>query len=67
MYKYKITYLIGKMDANANPPAIIYAIFPAFNGEPVTLCEEYCEVTFAEPQTPVEISPLVRVQEVTNE
>ena len=67
MYKYKITYLIGKMDANANPPAFISTIFPAFNGEPVTLCEEYCEVTFAEPQTPVEISPLVKVQEVSNE
>ena len=65
--KYRITYLIGKLDASICPPAIVSVIFPAFNGEPVTLCEEYCEVTFAEPQTPVEISPLVKVQEVTNE
>ena len=64
--KYKITYLAGYLDTSICPPEIVSIIFPAFNGEPVTLCEEYCEVTFAEPQTPVEISPLVKVQEVSN-
>ena len=53
------------MDASECPPAFIKLIFPAFNGEAVTLCEEYCEVTFAEPQTPVEISPLVKVELLT--
>ena len=65
--KYRITYLIGKLDASECPPAFLKLIFPAFNGEPVTLNESECLVTFAEPQTPVEISPLVKVQEVTNE
>jgi hypothetical protein len=62
MYKYKITYLIGKMDSNANPPAFISAIFPAFNGETVNLSESECTVEFAEPQTPVELSPLIKVE-----
>jgi hypothetical protein len=65
MFTYRITFIIGKLDANANPPAFLPVIFPAFNGEPVTLCEQYCDVTFSEPQTPVSISPLIKVELVT--
>ena len=65
MKTYRITYLIGKLDASKFPPEILPVVFPNFNGEPVTLCDEYCEVTFAEPQTPVEISPLVKVELLT--
>ena len=62
MYKYKISYLIGKMDANANPPEFVKAIFPAFNGETDNLTESECTVEFTEPQTPVELSPLIKVE-----
>jgi hypothetical protein len=62
MLTYRITYLIGKLDASTCPPAFLPVIFPAFNGEPVTLCEQYCDVTFSEPQTPVSISPLIKVE-----
>jgi hypothetical protein len=62
MFTYRITYLIGKLDASTCPPSFLPVIFPAFNGEPVTLCEQYCDVTFAEPQTPVELSPLIKVE-----
>ena len=64
MYKYKISYLIGKMDANSNPPEFVKAIFPAFNGETVNLSESECTVEFAEPQTPVDLSPLIKVEQI---
>jgi len=62
MNTYRITYLAGKLDNSVCPPAIVSLIFPAFNGEPVTLCEQYCDVTFSEPQTPVDISPLIKIE-----
>jgi hypothetical protein len=62
MNTYRITYLAGALDISKCPPAIVSVIFPAFNGEPVTLCEQYCDVTFSEPQTPVSISPLIKVE-----
>jgi len=62
MFTYRITYLAGKLDNSVCPPAIVSVVFPAFNGEPVTLCEQYCDVTFSEPQTPVDISPLIKVE-----
>jgi len=67
MHTYRITYLAGKLDNSVCPPAIVSVIFPAFNGEPVTLCEQYCDVTFSEPQTPVSISPLIKVELLTEE
>ena len=63
--KYRITYLAGKLDTSVCPPAIVSAIFPAFNGEPVTLTEQYCEVTFNEPQIPVDLGALVKVEIIT--
>ena len=64
MYTYKITYLIGKMDANENPPAFIKVIFPTFNGETVNLSESECTVEFATEQTPVDLSPLIKVEQI---
>jgi hypothetical protein len=62
MFTYKITYLLGKLDASTCPPAIVSTIFPAFNGEPVTLTESEITVTFATEQTPTDLGPLVRVE-----
>ena len=58
MTSYRITssLLIGDY---AQLPA---AIFPAWNGEPVTASQSEITVTFATPQTPVDIGPLVRVE-----
>ena len=60
--KYRITYLAGKLDTSTCPPAIVSVIFPAFNGEPVTLSESECTVEFAAEQTPVDLGPLVKVE-----
>jgi hypothetical protein len=60
--KYKITYLIGKLDASYCPPVILKALFPTAEPLSVSLSEQECIVEFAEPQTPVELSPLVKVE-----
>ena len=66
MFTYKITYLLGKLDTSVCPPAIVPAIFPAFNGEQVTLTESEITVTFSEPQTPTDLGALVRVELLPN-
>ena len=61
---YRITYLAGLLDTSVCPPAIVSAIFPAFDGWPVTLSETECIVTAPSPQTPADLGPLVKVEEV---
>jgi hypothetical protein len=62
MFTYRITYLLGKLDTSICPPAIVPVIFPAFNGEPVTLTDSEITVTFSTPQTPTDLGTLVKVE-----
>jgi hypothetical protein len=62
MFTYRITYLLGKLDTSICPPAIVSVIFPAFNGEAVTLDESEITVTFDSAQTPTDLGPLVKVE-----
>ena len=62
MFTYRITYLLGKLDTSVCPPAIVSALFPSFNGEPVTLTESEITVTFDTEQTPTDLGPLVKVE-----
>jgi hypothetical protein len=62
MVTYRITYLLGKLDTSTCPPAIVSVIFPAFNGEPVTLTDSEITVTFQTEQTPVDLGALVKVE-----
>ena len=62
MFTYKIIYLFGKIDTSVCPPAVVSAIFPAFNGEPVTLTDSEITVTFDTEQTPTDLGPLVKVE-----
>ena len=65
MTTYRITYLLGKLDASKCPPDVLYILFPAFNGsQAVTLNESEIIVTFAKAQTPVNLGPLVKVEVV---
>jgi hypothetical protein len=66
MFTYRITYLLGKLDTSICPPAIVSVIFPAFNGEAVTLTDSEITVTFGSEQTPVDLGPLVRVELLSN-
>ena len=63
MTTYRITYLLGQLNASKCPPDVLYALFPAFDGsQSVTLNESEIVVTFATPQTPVDLGPLVKVE-----
>lgn len=60
---YRITYLIGQLDNSIAPPPVVSAIFPAFDGtQLVTSSTSEITVTFATPQTPVDLGPLVKVE-----
>ena len=58
MTSYRITssLLIGDY------AQLLASIFPAWNGEPVTATQSEITVTFATPQTPVDLGPLVKVE-----
>jgi hypothetical protein len=63
MTTYRITYLLGKLDASVCPPAILYSLFPNFDGsQAVTLNESEITVTFKKAQTPANLGPLVKVE-----
>ena len=58
MTSYRITssLLIGDY------AQLLATIFPAWNGEPVSASQSEITVTFATPQTPVDLGPLVKVE-----
>ena len=62
MNTYRITFIIGKLDASFCPPAIVPAIFPAFDGWPVTLSESECLVTVPDGIEPLNLSPLIKIE-----
>lgn len=62
MFTYRITYLLGKIDASNCPPAIVSVIFPAFSGEAVSISEDEIIITFDTEQTPVDLGALVKVE-----
>jgi hypothetical protein len=66
MFTYRITYLLGEINTSICPPEVVPVIFPAFNGEPVTLTDSEVTVTFSTPQTPTDLGPLVKVELLQN-
>lgn len=66
MMKYRITNLLGGLDCTQCPPAIITALWPSFDGWPVTLSPSECIVTVPDnAPPPADLGPLVRVELVT--
>ena len=61
---FRITVLGSKLDATTCPPAIVPAIFPNFDGWPVTLSESECLVEVPDGVTPLDLGPLVKVEQV---
>lgn len=57
-----ITYSIITQFRMADPMNILTLVFPAFNGEPAECGETCVTVTFATPQTPIDLGPLVKVE-----
>jgi hypothetical protein len=57
------TYRISMSGATlADPYAFLQAVFPQRNGEPASSDGGSVLVTFATPQTPVDLGPLVKVE-----
>ena len=46
----------------SDPFTFLKAVFPQWNGEPAESGGAYVLVTFASPQTPADLGPLVRVE-----
>ena len=60
---YRITYLVGQLDNSIAPPPVVSVIFPAFDGTQLVVSDQSeILVTFATPQTPVDLGPLVKVE-----
>lgn len=59
---YRITYLLGKLDANSNPPAIVPVLFPGASVVKCDVSEEQYIITLAAPQAPADLGPLVKVE-----
>ena len=57
-----ITYRITSSLLIGDYAQLLAAIFPAWNGEPVTANQSEITVTFATPQAPVDLGPLVKVE-----
>jgi hypothetical protein len=67
MTTYKITLLGMALDNSENPPAIVKALFPNSQAISVELSTSECVVTFATPQTPANLGPLVIVELLPSE
>ena len=60
MNTYRITSCLAIGDATA----LVKAIFPAWNGEPMTASPSEITVTFPTAQTPANLGPLVVVEAI---
>ena len=58
------TYKITSSLVIGNYAQLLKSVFPAWNGEPVTASQSEILVTFASSQTPVNFSPLIKVEVV---
>ena len=57
------TYKVSMLGASlADPYVFLKAVFPQWNVEPAESGGAYVLVTFDSPQTPVDLSPLIRVE-----
>lgn len=62
---YRITYSLGKLDTSSCPPPIVSALWPTFDGWPVTLSESECIVSVPDnAPPPADLGPLVKVERV---
>lgn len=65
MKTYCVKYLAGVFDSSQCPPAIVSALWPTFDGWPVTLSHSECLVQVPEgAPPPADLGPLVRVEEI---
>lgn len=69
MTTYRIRHLMTQLDTTVCPPSFMSVLFPNYDGSQLVSFVDtefgvVCEVTFATPQTPRDLGPLVVVEEV---
>jgi len=67
MYTYKITSLMGAIDCSNCPHPIVAVLFPGAELLECRVSPSEITVTFATPQTPADLGPLVRVELLPSE
>lgn len=60
-----MTYRITSIMLVSDYLALVKAVFPAFDGEPVTADPMEVLVTFETEQTPADLGPLVKVERIS--
>jgi hypothetical protein len=62
MATYKITNLMGAIDCSITPHPVVAVIFPGAELLECSVSPSEITATFATPQTPADLGPLVRVE-----
>ena len=60
------TYRITSIMLINDPLALVKAVFPSHDGEPMSADHMEVLITFATEQTPADLGPLVKVERVTD-
>ena len=63
----KTTYRITSSMLIGDHAQLLASVFPSWNGEASTFSPSEITVTFATPQTPVDLGPLVKVETLPSE
>ena len=66
MATYRITNLMGAIDCSITPHPVVAVIFPGAELLECSVSPSEITATFATPQTPVDLGPLVRVELISN-
>tara|TARA_R110002126_G_scaffold280740_1_gene428295 strand:- start:16 stop:213 length:198 start_codon:yes stop_codon:yes gene_type:complete len=62
-----VTYKVTMNGVSISDPyALLKAVFPMINGEAAEGSNSYAQVTFATPQTPADLGPLIKVEIIPN-
>jgi hypothetical protein len=67
MATYKVTSILGSIDASVCPHPIVGIIFPGVEFKECSVSPSEITVTFDTPQTPADLGPLVRVELISTE
>jgi len=62
MATYRITNLMGAIDCSITPHPVVAVIFPGAELLECSVSPSEITATFATPQTPADLGPLVRVE-----
>lgn len=62
MSTYRITSIMGSIDCSVCPHPVVGVLFPGVEIKECSVSPSEIVVTFASPQTPADLGPLVKVE-----